>query len=114
MLELLDELTARLGEGVVEIDIAIPRRHQQARRRAGGKGDGGDGIGGVLGKLKLAFAGGQRRSWGGGEGRTRAGRGQDGGRRLTGHDCAGVARLWMGGRKSRKQLFTDRPTRLAQ
>lgn len=55
MLEALDELAAWLCEGVVETDIAIPRRHQQARRGIGRKLDGGDGVGGILDKLELAL-----------------------------------------------------------
>lgn len=54
MLELLQQLAARLGVCVVEVNISVPRGHEQSRRGAGRECDGGNGLCGVLRELKLA------------------------------------------------------------
>lgn len=39
---------------VVEVNMSVPRRDQQSRRRARRESDGGDGLCGVLSELELA------------------------------------------------------------
>lgn len=54
MLELVQQLAARLAVCVVEVDMSVPRRDQESRRGARGEGDGGYGLGGILSELELA------------------------------------------------------------
>ena len=54
MLELLQQLAARLAVCVVEVNMSIPRRDQQSRRCARRECDGGYRLGGILSELELA------------------------------------------------------------